>query len=74
MRERPFARIEFCRRVGEERARMTQNSRSGQLREDIVKKSLEDVDWPTLKAHLDAIAFTADALTELCGHIQRFSD
>jgi hypothetical protein len=54
---------------------MTQNSaQSSRLREDIVKKSLEDVDWPALKAHLDAIAFTADALTELCGHIQRFSD
>ncbi|HEX3666399.1 MAG TPA: hypothetical protein VHU23_14335 [Rhizomicrobium sp.] len=54
---------------------MAQNSvQSSKLREDIVKKALDDVDWPALKAHLDAIAFTADVLKELCGHIQRYSD
>jgi hypothetical protein len=54
---------------------MTQNSvQSSKLREDIVKKALNDVDWPALKAHLDAVAFTADVLKELCGHIQRCSD
>jgi hypothetical protein len=44
------------------------------LREDLVKEALAEVDWPKLKAHLDSIDVSKDALLELCGHIRRCSD
>ena len=31
-------------------------------------------DWPRLKAHLDAIDLSMEALEALCGHIRRYSD
>ncbi|MBR1169698.1 NERD domain-containing protein [Bradyrhizobium liaoningense] len=47
---------------------------TGRLREDLVKEALDVVDWPKLRAHLDAVELSTEDLIELCGHIRRCSD
>jgi hypothetical protein len=44
------------------------------LREQIVKAALAELDWPLLRNHLDQIVPSRAQLTELCGHIRRYSD
>lgn len=44
------------------------------LREQIVKTALAALDWAVLQTHLDQIAMSRAQLTELCGHIRRYSD
>jgi hypothetical protein len=44
------------------------------LREQVVKNALAALDWAALRAHLDQIAMSRAHLTELCGHIRRYSD
>src|SRR4051812_30445302 len=51
-----------------------QASGEARVREQIVKTALAALDWPVLQAHLDQIAMSRAQLTELCGHIRRYSD
>lgn len=44
------------------------------LREQVVKSALSALDWMPLQTHLEDIHLSRDKLTELCGHIRRFSD
>lgn len=44
------------------------------LREQLVKDALAVLDWDTLKAYFEDIALSRDNLTDLCGHIRRYTD
>src|SRR4051812_37589148 len=57
-----------------ERDAMPNTNPSPGLAQDLVKKALAEVDWALLKSHLDSIVLSEGALTELCGHIRRYSD
>jgi hypothetical protein len=43
------------------------------LKEHIVKESLEQLDWPLLKKHLDEIDFNESAIESVLGHLRRTS-
>ena len=44
------------------------------LKESVVRTSLAELDWGQLHTHLHGLCFSGDHLTELCGHIRRYSD
>lgn len=44
------------------------------LSEQLVKNALGTLEWGMLKAHFEDIALSLGDLTDLCGHIRRFTD
>jgi hypothetical protein len=46
----------------------------GGLREDLVKAALAALDWPDLRSHLDSSGLPPEVITDLCGHIRRYSN
>lgn len=44
------------------------------LSEKIVKETLGSFDWEALRNHFEDIKLTRTDLTELCGHVRRFTD
>jgi hypothetical protein len=51
-----------------------QHTQKSTLGEGIVKEALKQVDWPSLKAHLEEKGLTEAAFEELCGHIRRCNE
>ena len=47
---------------------------SRKLSEQVVKSALATLDWDTLKAHFEDIALSRGQLSEVCGHIRRYTE